>query len=393
MPSKQCVDCNKWNPIFKERKCYTCSFAHYEKTNDSSFKPPRCDIPGCNKFAEKGMHCSIHYRRILHNGTSEKIRQQGKSEKRQHPYYKNWEHLKRQGVLCSAWLDFTTFISDIGERPEGKQRLGRIDPDVEYGPSNFTWHDKTEYTHKKRIKTTRNRDTRGETLRNNYNITREQYQILLDAQNGTCVFCAKQYDTGSNGYMQPLSIDHDHVTGEIRGLLCRHHNMMLGFANDDPDVLEHAAAYLRHKDHTGWFATNVGDSYKPRSKLHVFDAAKVKNQCSVEGCNKAVKSKGMCQAHYVYLNRHNTLEKPVKTVLACSEPNCNRVVTARGYCNKHYARFYAQGRFKKNNDADVSSKNLTDQRFICDNPSNTPVNIRGDSVPKERLHPLGVNYA
>jgi hypothetical protein len=42
-----------------------------------------------------------------------------------------------------------------------------------------------------------------------------------------------------------LAIDHDHVTGDIRGLLCHACNVALGLLNDDPELLEAAAGYLR----------------------------------------------------------------------------------------------------------------------------------------------------
>lgn len=37
----------------------------------------------------------------------------------------------------------------------------------------------------------------------------------------------------------------DHQTQRVRGVLCRPHNFMLGFAKDDPEILQRAAAYLR----------------------------------------------------------------------------------------------------------------------------------------------------
>jgi hypothetical protein len=61
--------------------------------------------------------------------------------------------------------------------------------------------------------------------------------VLLDIKASVkeCVIC------GSN---EPLVVDHDHVTGQVRGMLCNHCNRGLGHFRDDPQLLEFAAQYL-----------------------------------------------------------------------------------------------------------------------------------------------------
>jgi Recombination endonuclease VII len=47
--------------------------------------------------------------------------------------------------------------------------------------------------------------------------------------------------------VQALVLDHDHVTGKARGLLCTRCNLLLGAATDDEDILHRAVVYLRKK--------------------------------------------------------------------------------------------------------------------------------------------------
>jgi hypothetical protein len=72
-----------------------------------------------------------------------------------------------------------------------------------------------------------------------YGINVEQYDQMLLDQGGVCLSCSKTCVTG-----QPLSVDHCHETGKIRGLLCRKCNSALGLLNDDPELVNRALLYL-----------------------------------------------------------------------------------------------------------------------------------------------------
>ena len=74
-----------------------------------------------------------------------------------------------------------------------------------------------------------------------YGVTRKDYDTMLVAQAGVCAICGK----AENG--KRLAIDHCHKTGEVRGLLCALCNTAIGKLNDDPELLERAAMYLRGK--------------------------------------------------------------------------------------------------------------------------------------------------
>src|SRR5690348_10360154 len=63
-----------------------------------------------------------------------------------------------------------------------------------------------------------------------YGLTGEAYKALEEAQAGVCAICGNP-ETRYNAKMkaiQPLSVDHNHKTGKVRGLLCAHCNHGLG---------------------------------------------------------------------------------------------------------------------------------------------------------------------
>lgn len=73
-------------------------------------------------------------------------------------------------------------------------------------------------------------------LKKTYGLTLDDYDRMLEAQGGQCV-CGVVED--------PLHVDHDHDTGEVRGLLCGSCNRTLGMALDSPERLLVLARYLR----------------------------------------------------------------------------------------------------------------------------------------------------
>jgi len=75
-------------------------------------------------------------------------------------------------------------------------------------------------------------------LRLKYDLSEEGYKSLWDAQKGRCKICEKDL-----GEIRPV-IDHDHVSGKVRGLLCSKCNLGLGHFEDNPDLLLLACDYL-----------------------------------------------------------------------------------------------------------------------------------------------------
>ena len=73
-----------------------------------------------------------------------------------------------------------------------------------------------------------------------YGITLEEWYDIYDEQNGVCAICDQECKTKKS-----LSVDHDHDTGRVRGLLCNRCNRGLGLFLDDPEILKKATRYLQ----------------------------------------------------------------------------------------------------------------------------------------------------
>ena len=94
------------------------------------------------------------------------------------------------------------------------------------------------YNNKEKYQTYYYNHRRKAHLRHAYGITIEEYNALFIKQNGVCAIC----HNSPNG--KSLHVDHDHNTGEIRGLLCWKCNAMLGNAGDSIKTFESAVQYL-----------------------------------------------------------------------------------------------------------------------------------------------------
>ena len=73
------------------------------------------------------------------------------------------------------------------------------------------------------------------------------FEALWIAQLGKCGICGNQLRPPLPQRGQPLdvvAIDHDHKTGNVRGLLCNACNKAIGLFNEDPNLLEKARNYL-----------------------------------------------------------------------------------------------------------------------------------------------------
>jgi hypothetical protein len=84
---------------------------------------------------------------------------------------------------------------------------------------------------------------RKEVLRK-YGLSIADYDAMLAAQGGKCLICGRPEWKTDNVKTRMLAVDHDHETGQVRGLLCGRCNTSIGQFDDDPELLIRAAEYL-----------------------------------------------------------------------------------------------------------------------------------------------------
>lgn len=138
--------------------------------------------------------------------------------------------------------------------PEGHKRCGRC-KEIKLIP-NFSKQisnkDGLNKTCRQCVKEKNARDfnqNKNSYLIRTYGITLEQYNIVLDRQEGTCAIPSCVVTPESHGKMLFVDHIHDHCSDVkgclacVRGLLCVHHNWAIGYAKDDPIGLRECADY------------------------------------------------------------------------------------------------------------------------------------------------------
>lgn len=102
---------------------------------------------------------------------------------------------------------------------------------------NKKWRDKNK-EHLKQYRDQRREQMAAASRFHEYGLLHEDYLLMLKNQKYRCKICKEKFDKTPH-------VDHDHETGQVRGLLCRGCNSLLGFAKESPTILSSATQYLR----------------------------------------------------------------------------------------------------------------------------------------------------
>lgn len=156
-----------------------------------------------------------------------------KLEKRSDEFKKHKGHIHGLSSQCRVC------IREYRQRPEIKARALA---------SQREWRQRPENSEKIKAWSKRFRESdygqlwiMDDNLKRNYGIGISKYNELFAEQGGRCSICEKH----QSDFPKRLAVDHDHITGDVRALLCHHCNTALGAFDENEDLLIKAVEYLK----------------------------------------------------------------------------------------------------------------------------------------------------
>ena len=155
-----------------------------------------CALPGCDRSSYAKGFCVMHYTRIRRTGAAGSV----------------MSEIQRHGPTAACGTE------GCSAKPKARGLC------------------KTHYNQRYNQQLTPTQRRKAQ-LRCLYGLEEDQHKKLLNEQKGGCAICRKVPK-------KQLSVDHDHQTNEVRGLLCQSCNTGLGLFADSPELLRAAAIYL-----------------------------------------------------------------------------------------------------------------------------------------------------
>ena len=138
--------------------------------------------------------------------------------------------------VCKKRVDFNSFYNS-SSNVDGKANRCKVCDDM----AKKKWSTSNPASQYKSM--------RRNNLWTKYGMTLEDYDKILTDQDSKCAICGlPEQDNKVCGKYNSLSVDHDHDTSEVRGLLCNQCNRGIGMLQDSTNILQKALNYLSPRD-------------------------------------------------------------------------------------------------------------------------------------------------
>jgi hypothetical protein len=159
-------------------------------------------------------------------------------------YYRHREKHLERARQYKAGLEGERLESYRSRMREYLKQWHKDHPDYHKSPERRAYAREWKRRERERDPEGVKRRAKGQLLKRKYGISLAEYEAMLTAQADACAICSKPETLEIHGSLVYLAVDHDHVTGKIRGLLCSRCNQGIGSLHDDPERLRRAIAYL-----------------------------------------------------------------------------------------------------------------------------------------------------
>lgn len=267
MAEGTCAGCGETKLLKARGYCRAC-YQQWKRTGSvDRYRMARgqCTVEGCDKPAHGRGMCQMHQKRLRVSGSLADPRADNISLKSNGSLYSVWASYRRKGAypIVKEWFDdYFAFEKGVGTKPSDRHRLYRLRMNEPMGPDNFEWREKLverspdetdgEYMarHRYARRTVYGVGSWNSDLKSKYgaDFGLRELQALAEKQEHKCAICGQPETELRNGMVRHLAVDHDHVTGKVRELLCQRCNKGIGTFGDDTDLMLKAIGYLiKHK--------------------------------------------------------------------------------------------------------------------------------------------------
>jgi hypothetical protein len=209
---------------------------------------PECSVEDCTRPAHCRGWCTMHYERWRTHGDPKKILVPRRAPRL---HSTDFDEEGKECSTCKRRLSLDAYY----KRSKAADGLMYRCKDCCRDAYNKRYSDDPNFREQRARHTRSHYEANAEKIRrsrrrnlNKYGLTMDQFEEMNDKQNGLCAICGRSpYEGQENPRKSRLSVDHDHETGRVRGLLCDPCNTGIGLFKEDPNRMMSAITYLQER--------------------------------------------------------------------------------------------------------------------------------------------------